>query len=259
MDWGLFGLGMVGALVTVYLSKDEIIPEFRAIFDTSEIEKGCSELLEKNKKTRKEIDDAQAKLLKNPSPDEKESLNTYIGTSQEELREDTKRLQKLENEMMWSQIWRKGVGILVYIVLGGVFGALLADWVKIEGTTGALPRVLVAVVVGAGWTGYLSAIGLKSLSKKTDEAIQNNQKDASQTIAELKKAVEELAKKITEQSAKPAAAAGRGTVAQPEVEPITISQLVENFRKDADNADIALQSKFDLTRRQVQRGLKGIL
>lgn len=255
MDWGLLGLGMVGALVTVYLAKNEIIPEFRSIFDTSEMDKEYSVLQEKNKKTAKEIDDAQAKILKNPSSDEAKNLNTFIETSQKELDEDTKRLQRLENKIMWSQIWRKGVGLVVYVFLGGVIGSLLADWVQIEGVSGTLPKVLVALVVGASWTTYLSVIGLKSLSKKTDETIVEIQKDASQTISELKKKVEELQKQLT----KKPESANKSIEMQSAAEPPSIAELAGGLKQEMDEADRKLQNNFDVGRRKVQRDLKGIL
>jgi hypothetical protein len=250
---------MAGALVTVYLAKGEIIPEFRPIFDISEMHKERSELQEKNKKTAKEIDNAQAKILKNPPSDEAKNLNDYIEKSQKELATDTKRLEGLERKIMWSQVFHKGVGFAVYIFLGGVIGSLLADWVEIEGVSGTLPRVLIALVVGASWTSYLSAIGLKSVSKKTDENIQANQKEASRTIAELKKKVEQLTKQLVKKPEKFSKSSDKSTGLLPGVSPASISEMAENFIQELDEADLELQEHFDFTRREVQRSLKGIL
>lgn len=59
---------------------------------------------------------------------------------------------------MWNQIWRKGVGLIVYILLGGSVASLVAGWVTIEGASGTLPKILVGLIVGASWTTYLSVI-----------------------------------------------------------------------------------------------------
>jgi peptidoglycan hydrolase CwlO-like protein len=259
MDWSLFWPGIIGALVTVYLSKDEIIPEFRSFIDILELDKAYSDLKEKNKKTAKEIDDNQAKILNNPSSDEVRNLNTFIDKSQIELAGDTKRLEKLESQIVWDQIWRKGVGLVIYIFLGGVIGSLLADWVQIEGVSGILPKVLIALIVGASWTTYLSAVGLKSLTTKTDKTIEEIQKDASQTISELKKKVEELTKQLMTKPTTPDKSARDRNEMQSAVESPSIAKLAGDLKQEMDEADRKLQNNFDVGRRKVKRDLKGIL
>ncbi|MFC1966346.1 hypothetical protein ACFLWI_05310 [Chloroflexota bacterium] len=44
-----------------------------------------------------------------------------------------------------------------------------------------------------------------------------------------------------------------------EVEPTSIAELAEDLRLKLDDTDRDLQKNFDITRRKVQRDLKGIL
>ncbi|MBU4056278.1 MAG: hypothetical protein KKA41_18135 [Proteobacteria bacterium] len=100
MDLGLFLFGALGALLIVYLAKQEIIPEFRPLFDTSEKQKEVMEHQNHIKKTEKHIDDIQTKLEEKTVPEDAVTrLTTVIKTSQDELRDERTRLQTLEGEI----------------------------------------------------------------------------------------------------------------------------------------------------------------
>lgn len=133
MNWELFLFGMLGALLTVYLAKHEVIPEFRPLFDTSEKVKKAREYQNHIKKTEKHIDDIQAKLeAESLTENAVTRLTTVIKTSQDEIRDERSRLQILEREIKQSQVFSRSVGFLFYIILGGVFGSLLAGRVQIR-------------------------------------------------------------------------------------------------------------------------------
>jgi hypothetical protein len=160
MDWVFFLPGMLGALLTVYLAKQEIVPEFRPLFDTSKKEKEAGEHRGHIKETEKHIDDLQAKLEAESVAEEVVTrLTIVLNTSLSELREERTRLQRLEREIKQNQVISRGLGFLFYIVLGGVFGALLAGKVQVEGMSGKLSDFFKSIVIGATWTSYLSVLG----------------------------------------------------------------------------------------------------
>lgn len=187
MDWwnlGLFLLGMLGALLTVYLVKQTPIPEFRAISDTSENEKEAREHRIHIKKTEEHIDGLQAKLEQKSIPkDETERLAITLKSSQKELEDERARLQILERGIKRSQVISRGLGFIIYIVLGGFFGCLLAGRVKVEGLSGDLPDYFESIVIGATWTSYLSVIGFSQVGNKVDEKIEAAKKEIVESVA----------------------------------------------------------------------------
>lgn len=183
MDYGLLLSGMLGALLTVYLAKQEVIPEFRPLFDTSGKEIEVMDHQDHIKKTGKHIDKIQARLETESLTDEYVTrLTVVLETSQDELRDETTRLQKLEREIKQSQVISRGIGFIIYIVLGGVFGFLLAGRVQIEGLSGDLPNYFESIVIGATWTSYLSVIGFSQVGKKVDEKIEVAKKQIIETV-----------------------------------------------------------------------------
>ena len=183
MEYGLFLLGMLGALLTVYLAKQEVIPEFRPLFDTSGKETEAMDHRDHIKKTARNIDKIQARLeTESLTDDTVTQLTVVINSSQEELRLETIRLQKLEREIKQNQIFSRGTGFIIYIVLGGLFGFLLAGKVQIEGLSGDLPNYFESIVIGATWTSYLSVIGFSQVGKKVDEKIEIAKKQIIETV-----------------------------------------------------------------------------
>jgi len=184
MEYGLLLFGMLGAFLTVYLAKQEVIPEFRPLFDTSGKETEVMDHLDHIKRTEKNIDKIQARLeTESLTDDVVKRLTLVITTSQEELRYKTTRMQKLEQEIKQSQIISRGTGLIIYIVLGGVFGFLLAGRVQIEGLSGDLPNYFESIVIGATWTSYLSVIGFSQVGKKVDEKFEVVKKEIIETIS----------------------------------------------------------------------------
>lgn len=138
-DWGtgaLFAaLGTVGALVTVFSLIGGAIP---GTAGSAPIEAGLKRLEEREK----QLD----KLIKSTSPDPKviEAIERATNHLRDDLRTDR-----------WRQF---SLGAFLYALLGAAFAAMLAR------------DLLQAVVIGAGWTAFLGAIGLKSDFAKRKEA-----------------------------------------------------------------------------------------
>ncbi|KPL24741.1 MAG: hypothetical protein AMJ75_02950 [Phycisphaerae bacterium SM1_79] len=229
MDFGLFFLGMLGAILTVYLAKQEVVPEFRLLFDTSDKEKEANRHRAHIKQTEDDIDGVQTQL-KTPQLEETlaQRLMKVLESNQVELRDERTRLQTLEREIKQSQVFSRGIGFLLYIVLGGVFGSLLSGKVKVEGLSGDLPNFFEAIIIGATWTSYLSVIGSSRVSKKVDEKIEAAR---SEIVERANKRQKEAS-----QQHKPEAAEA-------------FSEMVMKITPEV----------FDMARMQVQRDVKGLL
>lgn len=249
-DIGLFLLGALGALLTVYLAKQEVIPEFRPLFDTTEKEKEARRYQDHIEMTEKHIDDIEARLEKEHlPPDEAARLETVINTRQSELKDERTTLQGLEREIKQNQIISRGLGFLFYIVLGGVFGALLTGLVHVEGWTGDLPKFFQSIVIGATWTSYLSTIGFRSGQKKEDETYQAG-------LQETAKKIDALKKEVTDMVAKEVAKAETSEKVEQPVYAYAVAAKV-GAKLDLAGSDISEDWKF--TRQIAQKYSKGIL
>jgi hypothetical protein len=195
VDIVLFCFGALGALLTVYIGKQEIVPEFRPLFDTSEKEKEAIRHRNHIKLTEQHIDTIQARI-ENPSTSENDAkkLQFVLETSLKELQAERERLQILEHEIKQSQVISRALGFLFYIVLGGVFGSLLAGQVKIEGLSNDLSIYLQSMVIGATWITYLSVIGLNQINKKINEEIETLRKEIQQIVETTVSQTEERSK-----------------------------------------------------------------
>jgi len=230
MDFGLlFFLGMLGAILTVYLAKQEVVPEFRILFDTSDKEKEANRHRAHITETEDSIDSIQAQL-KAPQLEEafSQRLLKVLESSQIELRDERARLHTLEREIKQSQVFSRGIGFLLYIVLGGVFGSLLSGKVQVEGLSGSLPDFFEAIIIGATWTSYLSVIGFSRVGKKVDEKIEAAR---SEIMERANKRQQEASRQNRPEAAE------------------AFSEMVTQITPDV----------FDVARMQVQRDVKGLL
>jgi hypothetical protein len=249
MDIGLFFLGALGAILTVYLAKSEVIPEFRPIFDTSDKNKEIMNRREHIRRTEQHIDDTQAQLEKETLPEKVRALKTLLDSSLAELGIERNRLETLEREIKQGQILSRVLGFVFYIVLGGVFGFLLAGKVNVEGLSGNLPDYFEAIIVGATWTSYLSTIGFRSGQTKANQLLEDGLKKSSEKIEALKK---EITKKVTEEASE---AERRG---KPD-EAFRADKMARILAEEIDSTKNELQKDFDMTRQMIQRDVKGIL
>lgn len=252
MDIGLFLFGIFGALLTVYLAKQDVIPEFRPLFDTSDKEKEKIEHTDHITETEKHIDDIQAKLEDKELPEGYPArLKIILDSSQSELKIERARLETIEREIKQSQLISRSLGFLIYIVLGGFFSSLLVGKVQVEGVSGELPQFFEAIVIGATWTSYLSTIGIRSGQNKVDGRIESGLKDSTKKIDEIRS---ELLKIVAEAKEKT-----KATKAE-EVKLARSADLVERqMIEKLDLAKIELEKSWDFTRQTVQRDVRGIL
>jgi hypothetical protein len=130
-DWGrgglMAGLGLVGALVTVFGLIGGVIPgtagQAKIDADTNRLNK---------------LYDRFQVLIDAPSieADDVVAVEKAIDSLRDDLRAERRR--------------QFGIAAVLYAILGAFFSALLAQ------------DLLQALVIGAGWTGYIGSLGLKS-------------------------------------------------------------------------------------------------
>lgn len=250
MDVGLFLFGAMGALLTVYLAKQEVVPEFRPLFDASEKEKEAMKHQDHVSKTEKHIDDIQAKLERESCPDDVATrLTTVLNTSLSELQAERIRLQTLEREIKQSQVISRSLGFLFYIVLGGIFGSLLAGRVQVEGLSGDLPNFFESILIGATWISYLSSIGFRSGQKKADERIEAGLKESAEKIDAVKKEITEIVFQEVEKAEK----------AEKLEHPLHANEVAKTVAEKLDLATMEVQKGLNLTKQMVQKDMMGVL
>lgn len=184
-----FLLGLVGALLTLYLAKQVVIPEARPLINVEPLEEEAQQSREAIEKTRKDLDKARAMMTDQP-------LNSYYLTRVFEalvksLNDEQLRLEWYERRLLRNQLLSRSLGFGFFILLGGVFAALFTGQIKVSlqaPNGGSLPEFFQAIVIGAGWTGLLSIFGIRGvqavatdslgqvgeLAKKRIDSLQNS-------------------------------------------------------------------------------------
>ena len=220
----LFGLGFLGAVIVIYIAKQQVIPEFRPLFDISTKKQEAMGLRRGVSNTREEIDRAQASLVGGVLPVRQlEQLSKFLDSSQRELDQDRQRLKDLEREIKQGQIVSRSIGFLLYSVIGGAIAAFISSNLTVL-TTGSpvpgsltsadLPPELQAIVIGGSWTGFLSVLGIRgsqgqtvgtvaSLKKELADVIERAEREARDrgvavSIDELKRMTDEKVDAATE-------------------------------------------------------------
>jgi hypothetical protein len=176
MDVSNLWFGLLGALITVYAFKQQAIPEFRPLYDVTSERAQLITLQD-------QIKQVSANSIKAPAKDRTELLKN--------LQDESNRLS---GKIHRNELLSRGLGILFYVVLGGVFAGFFADDIKIE-DVGDAPK---ALLIGSAWTSYLSALGLRG------EA--SNREQLAQSIEQTFEKVAEVAPQVQEAMASVASA-----------------------------------------------------
>jgi hypothetical protein len=178
MNFDHFLLGLLGAAVAVYIFKQQAIPEFRPLFDSTDQVKEAIELRERIKRRRDRLDASGE------------------GARDDQLSGYTARLAELEKTIRMSQIVSRLLGVLLYVGLGGVVAGLLTDSIDVEGVSNNFE----AVAIGATWTSYLAGLGLRSeIGKVADikadvkDRLEATPQSFEQATAQVQQTVREAA------------------------------------------------------------------
>jgi hypothetical protein len=206
---GFAGLGIVGALVTIYLFLGGFLPSMggKAEYEATRLE---IEDLTKRRDKQISLREQHARgdaAISMERLAEADKLTDDLGTM---IEAKEARAAKLRRELI-------AVGFPLYVVLGGVFAVLFAS------------NALQAILVGFGWTAVADRIGLKreldeksrqreeEINKLTEraESAELIRQELATTKEALKKTTEELASAVTRSSAEPAQARAAGTTRAP--------------------------------------------
>jgi hypothetical protein len=184
MDWGMFVAGAVGALIAVYLAREQVIPEFRPLYDISAREVELAELREHTQRTEKELAALQTRVIAQPPPPEAEAqyLLKVRELSLQELRDERQVVGTLERAITRYQVISRGIGFILYVVLGGVIGGFLASRVDVVGLDGDFEPAIKAAVIGTAWTSYLAALGMRLGKEKIENRIEQVKVDTLQQL-----------------------------------------------------------------------------
>jgi hypothetical protein len=235
-----FGLGLAGALVTLYIAKDEVLPEFRAFYDTTDREREAAELRKKLSATETRIDAITSNLdggglTKQNSDDLHEALRSH----QADAAAWRERLKSIEAKVDLKQFVSRSLGFAFYVGLGGVFGWLLADEVNIDG----IGANLQALLIGATWTTYVSSVGFRAAQSRVKERVDATLDDVSKKIDAAK---QDVARSVSQQVAE---AEKSDPVDQPQVADRVALEVAEKM----DTMREAVQENLTQTRKEAAR------
>jgi hypothetical protein len=185
-----FVLGLVGALLTVYLARQVVIPEARPFIDIGPIEKEADDARGRIADIQNQLVGARAMLTAQP-------INSYYLTRvvralELSLRDEQSRLDRNQRRILLNQLTSRLLGFLFFILLGGVFASLFTGLIKIslQTSTGAtLPEPFQAVVIGAGWTGLLSIFGIRGIQTTAAASLDQMGKQSNERIDALQAAL----------------------------------------------------------------------
>lgn len=206
---GFAALGIVGALVTIYLFLGGFLPSMggKAEYEATRLEiedltkRRDKQILLREQHTRGEAGIPAERLA------EADKLTDDLGAM---IEAKEARAAKLRRELV-------AIGFPLYVVLGGVFAVLFAS------------NALQAILVGFGWTAVADRIGLKreldeksrqreeEINKLTEraESAELLRQELGTTKEALRKTTEELASAVTRTAGGAQQARGAGAAAAP--------------------------------------------
>jgi hypothetical protein len=194
---GFAVLGIVGALVTIYLFLGGFLPSMggKAEYEATRLEIG--DLIRRREKqiTLRELYTRGESGISEERLDEADKLTDDLGSM---IEAKEARAAKLRRELI-------AVGFPLYVLLGGAFAVLFAT------------NALQAVLVGFGWTAVADRVGLRSeldeksrqredeINKLTDkaEAAELLRQELETTKEALRKTTSELASAVTRSAPAP--------------------------------------------------------
>ncbi len=186
----LFVCGVIGALIAVFVRKQDVTWDIPLWSDTNALSKEKQDLDLAIPATKKDINDVQDALKKEGVREEEQKrLERLEESLRKELNRDQVRQGELEQTIGKRDVQSRVAGFVVYAVIGGVLATLLASRVDIEGIGSNVEPAIKAVPIGFAWTSILSLFGIKSLQDKYEVHIEEAKRDA---LKEIDAAIERI-------------------------------------------------------------------
>lgn len=170
MDTANLVFGLVGAMITVVAFKQKAIPEFRPLYD---VNGERAELLT----VEDQVKAVSAESVKTPSAERTELLKA--------LQDQANRLR---TKIQRNELLARGLGLIFYVILGGLVAGLFTDDIEIEGL-GNVPK---ALLIGSAWTSYLTALGFRSevtAREDLEQSIEGTHEKLAEVLPEVQAAV----------------------------------------------------------------------
>lgn len=187
MDWTEFCWGAVGALISVYLFKDQLIPTFARVYDPTPLAHDVGELKRKRAQVASRRDTVQ-RQLDQAAPADRQTYLDELELLEQRHQQLAAELREKERTIRAAEAGSRLTGLLLYIGLGGLVASLIGDSVDVTDTSGNLE----AVIIGATWTSYVSALGLRD-NKRTAGKLEASMSETRSTLEESRGRIQELA------------------------------------------------------------------
>ena len=107
-----FFLGMLGALLVVYLARQVVIPEFRPFFDTDADQNELLRLRDQIATIEGQIQTSLGQLINPPPGAHGPTMVERINSQKMILDTDRARLRTVESRLWWTQVVSRGLGFL---------------------------------------------------------------------------------------------------------------------------------------------------
>ncbi len=192
----LFFLGVFGALVTIYFYKEgDLFPAMGSAARIKSHEIAISQLKKRVDELRTrwdaEIKDLNAMIEQYDKGDKVDVLEKKIEGQKVQIEEIAKRVRQLEEDLGSKERLidseRKSVlttGMIFYVFLGGMFATVLGK------------DFLQAIIIGAGWTSFVSVLGLKKEQQTIRELREEAEEGRSEGQEKLQNIIDDAQKKI---------------------------------------------------------------
>ena len=239
--FGTFILGLLGALAFVYIAKQQVLPEFRPFVDTQEKQKELDA-----RKIALETTDADIKRLTLALVDATDGVKQVgikgaLEVEQKTRADIAQEILNQQRDLDGTQRQMRILGMVCYLLLGGVFAAIGSDFLKVEGLNESLSQLLKPMVIGATWTSFLTAMGFNFGKVGAEKQLDGIKTDVAASIETLKKDVSTITSKAV------AAAEAAPQTAQP----VMAKKTSEEVEKTITDASAKITRKLDLAQARV--------
>jgi hypothetical protein len=257
IDVGLVIAGAIGALIAIFVRKQDVTWDAPLWGDTADLIKQRAAAAERVQKTQNDLDALQDILAQGVDAADLERLRLLALAYENGLNSDKTTHTQLERSIDRRNIVSRIAGFILYVVIGGFLAAFLASRVTIEGFTTGFPDYLKAVPIGFAWTSVLSLFGIKVVEGKYDVRIQEAKTEVANEIEEAKKRIERMLK--------PAASADSEALRNEDLL-VTLGmgngnrqEALSTVLNELDRTKARVSRDFDVARAQVSIDAKGAI
>lgn len=173
----LFGAG--GSLLTVYVAQREFLPHLWPLYEIRDKEAEAAETRAKVRRTAQQVDSIQGRLERDDFSEETtRQLSMVLQTSLQEVAQERERLDRLERAIMRAQAGSRLMGLVLYVLLGGIVAMAFAGRQVVPSTfSTGLPDFVEALAIGATWTSYAHLLGGRARQDRAEALFDDTLRD----------------------------------------------------------------------------------